>query len=249
MNLFDDFREMILSPTDVVQKAIQERLAPPNNTPEYIKNNFSDLIEALQLDAYNIYLKGEEDAGKSVIEDRVRERLVPYATVEDVVQATGSMFSELDRFFLSLTQGRRNRAGRAFEIILKTLFRRLNYPFEEQQVINGKTDFLMPHRRHWDNNPMDCIIFTVKRSLRERWRQIVTEGTRGLGFYLATIDEAVSRQQLTEMMRNRIYLVVPRRIKDDTRIYSAQSNVISFEDFFTHHLDPAIARWKATGII
>lgn len=96
---------------------------------------------------------------------------------------------------------------------------------------------------------MDCIIFTVKRTLRERWRQIVTEGTRGLGFFLATIDERVSGNALDDMRRSRVYLVVPVRLKQDIAIYSAAVNVISFEEFFAHYLDPAMTRWRETSVI
>ena len=127
--------------------------------------------------------------------------------------------------------------------------KQLNYPFDEQQVINGKPDFLMPSRAHYDRNPMDCIIFTAKRSLRERWRQIVTEGTRGLGFYLATIDEDISTAQLVEMMNHRIYIVVPSGVKNRVEVYTDAQNVITFEEFFKHHLDPAINRWKDKRII
>src|SRR3990170_4283733 len=115
--------------------------------------------------------------------------------------------------------------------------KQLNYPFDEQQVINGKPDFLMPSRRHYDRNLMDCIIFTAKRTLRERWRQIVTEGTRGLGFYLATIDEGISAPQLGEMLNHRIYIVVPENIKRKIASYNAAPNVITYEDFFRQHLD------------
>lgn len=96
---------------------------------------------------------------------------------------------------------------------------------------------------------MDCIIFTAKRTLRERWRQIVTEGTRGLGFYLATIDEKVSKNALDEMKKHRIYLVVPERIKSTNSEYNKAENVITFEDFFKYHLDPSVERWKAKKII
>jgi len=133
--------------------------------------------------------------------------------------------------------------------VLKTLFKKLNYPFDEQQVINGKPDFLMPSRNHYDTNSMDCIIFTVKRTLRERWRQIVTEGTRGLGFYLATIDESISGKQLGEMRDNRIHLVIPANIKGKVERYTSAHNVITFEEFFRYHLDPAVTRWKERGII
>ncbi|GBE38688.1 type-2 restriction enzyme EcoRII [bacterium BMS3Bbin08] len=107
----------------------------------------------------------------------------------------------------------------------------------------------MPSRNHYDGNPMDCIIFTVKRTLRERWRQIVTEGTRGLGFYLATIDESISTKQLGEMRDNRIHLVIPASIKNRIETYTTALNVITYEEFFRHHLDPAVTRWRANGII
>ena len=96
---------------------------------------------------------------------------------------------------------------------------------------------------------MDCIIFTAKRTLRERWRQIVIEGTRGLGFYLATIVEKVSTIQLDEMKNHRIYLVMPESIKSNNTKYNAQANVITFEEFFQYHLDPAVKRWRARKII
>lgn len=91
---------------------------------------------------------------------------------------------------------------------------------------------------------MNCIIFTVKRTLWERWRQIVTEGTRGLGFFLATIDENVSGNALDDMRRSRVYLVVPVRLKRDIEVYSDAVNVISFEEFFAHYLDPSMTRWR-----
>jgi len=96
---------------------------------------------------------------------------------------------------------------------------------------------------------MDAIIFTVKRTLRERWRQIVTEGTRGMGFFLATIDENVTPRDLKDMLASRIYLVVPTRIKALRKDYTDAPNVITFESFFAFHLDPAMVRWKAAGVI
>lgn len=249
MKLFEIFKKRVLSPKGVIEKAIAEKLVPPNDTPEYIKSSFSDLVEQLQWDAYQIYLGEEKRAGTEAIKDYIKERLPASSSVDDVIEVVGSVFGDLDRFFLSLTQSRRPRAGMAFEVILKTLFRQLNYPFDEQETINGQPDFLMPHRKHFDVNPIDCIIFTVKRSLRERWRQIVTEGTRGLGFYLATIDEKLSEVQLDEMLKHRIHLVIPERIIQGNEIYSEAPNVISFEEFFTHHLDPAIHRWQTKGVI
>ena len=247
--LFEICRKRIPSPARVIEMAIERRLVPPNDTAAYTKENFSFLVEVLQVDAYNIYLEEEKKAGSFAIGDYIKHKVAEDVPAYEAISAISSMFGEFDKFFLSLTQSRRPRAGIALEVILKTLFRRLGYPFDEQQVINGKPDFLMPSRRHYDKNPMDCIIFTAKRSLRERWRQIVTEGTRGLGFFLATIDERISEPQLREMLENRIYVVVPERIKNEVSVYVRGPNVISFEDFIRHHLDPAMARWKSAGVV
>lgn len=249
MELINIFKNDILTPVEVIDEAIKRKLAPPFNDEEYIKNNFSKLVMDIHDAAYNIYLQAEEKVGKLAIRKTLEKKVKPVSTVNQVLDEAANMFKEFNSFFLSLAQSRKSRAGKAFEVILKTLFKRLNYPFDEQQVINGKPDFLMPGRAHYDRNPMDCIIFTAKRTLRERWRQIVTEGTRGLGFYLATIDDAITNIQLDEMKNHRIYLVVTEKMKSEIPHYNKAVNVLTYEDFFLYHLDPAVGRWKAKKII
>jgi hypothetical protein len=68
-----------------------------------------------------------------------------------------------------------------------------------------------------------------------------------LGFFLATIDESVSGRDLEEMLRSRIHLVVPERIK--ATAYPHAHNVITFELFFRFHLDPSMNRWQASKVV
>jgi len=236
------------------QKVIVEE-ARNNITKKYgysteeIKNNFDNLLEETEKEAYRLYLKYEKEYGRkvfSLLVDDLKKR-GRIKNIEDVGEAIGDSFNLLDRFFLSISQSRRTRAGKAFEKIHNTLFKALDYPFDEQVVINGKPDFLMPSANHYKINPMDCIIFTAKRTLRERWRQIVTEGTRGLGFYLATIDKKVSSNQLAEMLIHRIYLVCPANIKKE--FYNDKVNVLNFTQVFKDHLDPKVKSWKRNKII
>jgi hypothetical protein len=77
----------------------------------------------------------------------------------------------------------------------------------------------------------------------------VTEGTRGLGFYLATIDEQIAVRDLEAMLESRIHVVVPTRIKRIRPDYEAAVNVITFEHFFQFYLDPAMLRWRAAGVV
>lgn len=77
----------------------------------------------------------------------------------------------------------------------------------------------------------------------------MAEGTRGLGFFLATVDEEIALRDLEAMLESRIHIVVPARIKALRPDYQAAVNVITFEHFFQFYLDPAMQRWRAGGIV
>lgn len=247
--LTEEFRKTISTPDEIAKAAIARGLAGRKGSEKYIKNNFSSLVEKLQIAAYRIYQAEEQVAWKKSIKAYVEAGLGKSTNLDGIVAFFQNRFKDFDSFFLSITQSRRSRAGSTFEDIIRSLFKKLNYPFAEQQVINGKPDFLMPNRAYYDVNPLECIVFTAKRTLRERWKQIVTEGIKARGFYLATIDEDVSENGLEQMMRNKIFLVVPLRLKNKIPHYTKAPNVITYEDFFEDYLDPAMKRWKKAGVI
>jgi hypothetical protein len=246
--LAEGFQKRIPPGRQIAARAVAKGLGDRDGDVEWIKANFSSLVEQVQADAYEDYKQAERIAGADTIAE-VFIGLLGGHSAEDTVRLFGTHFFALDRFFLGLTQGRRPRAGKAFEYLIKELFIRLRYPFSSQPIINGQPDFLLPSIEHFERFAADCIIFTVKRTLRERWRQIVTEGTRGLGFFLATIDENVADRDLAEMLRTRITLVVPERIKHIRKDYDEAPNVISFEHFFRFYLDPAMERWREAKIL
>lgn len=234
---------------EIADSALDEINKKYAGNQNLIKQGFDEIVSELEDIAYKQYIKGEDEYGKRVFKTFAKYLLSTGQAkdTESLIEAISDNFRSYDRFFLSLSQARKSRAGKTFEIIHNSLFKKLNYPFTEQAVINGKPDFLMPSKEHYGVNPMDCIIFTAKRTLRERWRQIVTEGTRGLGFFLATLDANVSDNQLSEMMKHRIYLVVPLSLKMEH--YKNAQNVLSFRQFFADHLDPAMERWHRNGVI
>ena len=232
---------------EICTDAMHQVLAGRAGDQEWIKSNFSRLVNDIQIAAYDRYLALEGPAAGYAVRKAFDPLLPDDATANDLFSAIERNFWVLDKFFLGLTQGRRPRAGKAFEHIIKVLFDMLGYPYTPQPIINGQPDFLLPSVEHYRRNAMDCIIFTAKRTLRERWRQITTEGTKGSMFFLATIDEKVAARDLPDMMLHRIYLVMPESIRAAS--YASEANVISFETFFAQHLDPAIQRWRANGVI
>lgn len=245
-SLFSEAKKAIPNSTELAFAALQNSKFETMPLEE-LKSSFSEAVSTLQIDAYNLYLQHEKQASEQAI-NTVFEPLISRANSnEQSLKIFASHFGVLDKFSLSLTQSRRSRAGTAFEVIVSELFSRLGYPYTAQPAIGGSTpDYVLPSTQWYQRYPSDSIIFTLKRTLRERWRQIVTESGSGK-FYLATIDEKVSAPGLEQMMKLNITLVVPVDVK--SRKYSDKLNVISFEDFFEDHLDPAMARWSKAGAL
>lgn len=237
------YNTVMVSQDEVLSRAVEQVIGARDESPEAIKSSFSSYVQDIERVAYEVYLEEQERSGRHAIAQYLRLNIEAAQTRDAVVEVVVGSFDVFDRFFLSLSQARKARAGSTFEHIIRELFKKLNYPFDEHQLINGRPDFLLPSREHFNRNPIDCIIFTVKRTIRERWRQIVTEGTRGLGFFLGTIDTTKSSNELDEMLQHRIYLVVPTNVLSENEQYEAAENVIDFENFFRHHLDPAMVRW------
>lgn len=232
----------------IAQTVIDEALAD-HKSGAWIKKHFSELVDSLQVRAYERYLLLEKDAWRVAFATVFGPKLRECHAQQEVTKVIGDYFYTLDKFFLSRTQSRRSRAGTAFEVVLAELFNKLQYPSDPQPAIDGNPDFVFPSISLYKKNAQDAIVFTAKRTLRERWRQIVTEGAKGLGFFLATIDDRVSEAQIGEMKAARIHMVVPSRLKDDVPHYAAAANVITFEDFLEDHLDPKMTKWKKHGDI
>ena len=245
--LFRRAARIMPSAVAVTRQAIQEALGDPPFDVAFIKDNFSALVFDLQTRAYGLYLEAERLACSPILAEYVSGISSDQGEIQTPRSFSDSFFV-LDRFFLSLTQSRRTRAGAAFETVVTTLFEALGYPYTPQPELSGsKPDFVLPSVAHYGAFATDCLIFTCKRTLRERWRQVVTEGLTGQAFYLATIDENLSVAELERMKGRNVLVVVPAAIK--SKCYSSALNVIDFESFFDHHLDPAVKRWTAHGVI
>lgn len=245
--LFASARQNLPSARELAETAIAKALGSKVSDEEFIKDNFSELVSVIQVQAYHAYLEAERLACGTVLASMIKQQIEDGVS-DSLEDAVSARFFTFDRFFLSLTQSRRTRAGSTFEAVVSTLFKALSYPHTAQPQIAGSTpDYVLPSIEHYAAFATDCMIFTCKRTLRERWRQVVTEGMTGQAFFLATIDEGLSPTELARMKDRNVIVVVPRVLK--VSAYPTALNVISFESFFDHHLDPAIVRWKASGAL
>lgn len=242
---------------DLAQKAqaeLKARYAAENVDPfgqAYLKANCDKILDELLTLEFELF-KTEEQRVYSERLWKVVESGLPsseHFTKNQLENLVKSKFNELRDFYKSISQSRVARAGGSLQNHIAYILAILNYPFEAQKMINGKPDFILPNAALYHSTPSECILVTAKRTLRERWRQIITEGFRSPYYFLVTIDEKQSLDNLREMAGHRIYLVVPERIRQSISVYRTFGNVISVKAFFADYLDPAMIRWRQAGII
>lgn len=151
----------------------------------------------------------------------------------------------------SFAQSRKTRAGGSAQYHIDYVLQRLGYSgfYEKQQVLNGTVDFLFPSLDQWEKDRRRCVIVSIKRSLRERYKQVFEELniSKGLTVYLiVTETETEAQRDITQekveyLDRHNIYLVVRDAVKSRFR---EQANVLGFTDFFCKDLKRIKKSWN-----
>lgn len=154
---------------------------------------------------------------------------------KDIVETIVNNFPKLDSLFLSASQIRKSRAGRSFEIHISRLLNDSKIRFEEQKVISTRRpDFIMPNARAINLKSSDhgiAVILSAKTTLRERWKQLVSEKF-DCPIFLATVDDRVTQEAISDMANQGINLVVPESLKEaEFTCYEKNENVYSFKYF------------------
>jgi type II restriction enzyme len=76
------------------------------------------------------------------------------------------------------------------------------------------------------------MVVGVKRTCKDRWRQVLNEGKRIPVKHLLTIQEAISSDQLAEMKMANVTLIVPKAYHKDYD-KTVGTEILSVEEFIT----------------
>ena len=119
----------------------------------------------------------------------------------------------------SVINRRKSRAGKSLEYHLEHIFSTHNIIFASQEHTEGrsKPDFIFPGITQYfdDAFPASQLTFLgAKRTLKDRWRQILQEAARIPIKHLATVDTALTQPQIAEINEANVQLVVPTPIAD-----------------------------------
>lgn len=120
----------------------------------------------------------------------------------------------------SFMNRRYSRAGHAFENHLELLFRRAGLEFSKGPAteLRKRPDFVFPHieaYRSLSDSDVEryVTVLGAKTSCKDRWRQVLSEAERVRTKHLATLQPAISLNQLDEMSDAGVILVVPEEVR------------------------------------
>ncbi|MDI1328420.1 MAG: type II restriction endonuclease [Brevundimonas sp.] len=156
-------------------------------------------------------------------EERLFRRLERRIVVERIgngFQAAGVI--DVDGFLsfsLSVQNRRKARAGQALENHLEAVFlaQEIRFARGAQTENRNKPDFLFPGANDYADAAFPEARLTMlgaKSTLKDRWRQVLSEARRIEHKHLLTLEPGISENQTDEMRAKSLQLVIPRRLHE-----------------------------------
>lgn len=150
------------------------------------------------------WINTEFELFKSLENDRYKELLTkPFGSITEFIDTANTILNR-----------RKSRAGKSLEHHLSEMFKIASLKYETQVITeeNKKPDFIFPNRlSYFDKNFNDknLIFLASKTTCKDRWRQILNEADRIKVKHLFTLQQGISLNQLQEMYKYQVQLVVP----------------------------------------
>jgi hypothetical protein len=148
-------------------------------------------------------------------------------------------FRDVDDFLRtasSIMNRRKSRAGRSLENHVDYLLTRAGIPHQMRPMtIDGKPDVIIPSVEAYHNQsyPTDKLfVVGIKTTCKDRWRQVLNEGRRVTRKHIFTIQQGISTNQLSEMNRAGVTLIVPKPLHS---VYPARNpaTMLNLQEFIS----------------
>ncbi|UUM19768.1 MULTISPECIES: type II restriction endonuclease [unclassified Mycoplasma] len=247
----DEYKELIKNERDKIFSQPYElvyrnflKLNYHNKSPDYFKENASEIIEKLRFNCWKSFLPLEEKFTTHLLKKLVKEEYVnSLSPIESITWFVESFPEHIYALILSNTQSRRSRAGKEFEAIIELILIGAGIKLDSQANI-GKLEFMKkglgkmvdivsPGVIEYTINKRNTILISAKTTLRERWQEVPEElgRTGAMEMFLVTLDDNISKEVLDTLYEANIQITTTKRIKDTK--YKENSRVLSFEDLIS----------------
>lgn len=217
-------------PDDAILDKILEKF--PDGFPKTVE--FSDFARSMVED-----VEIKDNVDKALIEwldyEEYLFRVYEKYIVEKKLQSGFDDVNDFIGFSLSVQNRRKSRAGHALENHLKYIFESLEIKYSHNKVTENKVrpDFIFPGIEEYHDDSFSSVFLTmlgVKKTCKDRWRQVLTEAKRVERKHLLTLEPRISQHQTDEMIGHKLQLVVPEKIKI-TFNPEQQKWLLTLEDF------------------
>lgn len=215
--------------------------------PDHVASNFNEMLNNLWVETlvtleryeHSSYAQGIPRHFAKAFPDSF-ERAEQTAAANGFREGVTLLFRELyPRFrdaFLSVSQSRKTRGGKDFELQIEGLLQLADIPFHTQESKN-RTDLILPNlQTHLQNRNVSAVV-SVKRTLRERWAEVAEElfNLRSPNVFLFTADKSVSQNHVNRICEQyNIHLVVWDSVKSAK--FAANPLVLGYSDWMTSRL-------------
>lgn len=156
--------------------------------------------------------------------------------IRDVKNIDDINVDKLMEISMSALNRRKSRAGKSLENQIEAIFRFYEIPFSSQCITENKKkpDFIFSSifSYHNEADKTDLICLGCKRTLKDRWVQVLTEAKKIPTKHILTIQDDISREQLDTMKKDNVIVVSPY-----ANNYKDIDNIISVKDFLNLLID------------
>jgi hypothetical protein len=252
-DILQEARHGKLPPSEVIVEKAFEDLGYVKSRirPDAMRAHFNEtLYEVFKhtlkvLESFEAPIYGKEVMShfvKARAEDvRQAELELPKRGLSETISALlEKWYPHLREVYLSISQSRKTRGGKDFELQLARLFQLSEIPYEMQKS-KERVDFFLPSYSMFQRDRNKTIVASAKRTLRERWKQVAEElyALRSPNVYLLTADDSISPDKISGLKENNLYLVVWDQLKSGR--FLKEDRVVSFSVFINDilpHFEP-----------
>ena len=153
---------------------------------------------------------------------RLERRIVADRIANGFAGPDGADVDGFLKFSLSVQNTRKSRVGLALENHLEAIFtiHTIRYARGAETENKNKPDFLFPGQTEYQTPDFPAARLTMlgsKATLKDRWRQVLSEAERIAVKHLLTLSPGLSENQTSEMRAKSLQLVIPRTLHETYR--------------------------------
>ncbi len=241
--------------SEIVQETFRRlEYVPESVDSTYVATNFNDMLKKLWVETLVTLEEYEHSSyARGIPRHFAREFPESFERAERTAAIKGfragltSLFNELyPRFrdaFLSVSQSRKTRGGKDFELQIEGLLTLAEVPYHRQEMEN-RTDLILPDLQTHNVNRNISAVVSIKRTLRERWAEVAEElfNLRSPNVFLFTADQNVSQNHVARICgQYNIHLVVWDELKSAK--FPTAPLVLGYSDWMSQRLTVLREYW------